>query len=809
MTAAFRFFLLVVATTVGGAHALRAQAISGIVNTYAKVLGIAGNTLTVSQPALFAPGDYVLLIQMQGVSINTSNNASFGDITAYNSAGNFELGQVASINGSDVVLSAPLSHSYDVNASVQLIRVPTYCNATVVDTLTCKPWDGSTGGVLAVICYGSLELQADVDVSGKGFRGGPTCVGGWGCNNTNYYLNNVNCSGGKKGEGIYLVSNNMYSGGRGKIANGGGGGNPGNCGGGGGSNFGQGGLGGYEYNLCFTTIQGIGGQALDYTLGKIFMGGAGGTGFNDNMQIQYPGAHGGGIILLFCDTLKGNGFGIRSRGLDVAGITNDESAGGGGAGGVVVLAAQEISGPVTLDVSGGKGGDTFNNIFVGQCHGPGGGGGGGVIWLSGATTPPGVTTLFGGGQPGLVLNPLSVCFNTSWGASAGGDGAVLYNFSAISIQPAKQVNLIGDTTLCPGQQIVLDAGNSFAAYEWNDGSTQSTLTATAPGTYSVKVTDSSGCVSSDTVILSAFPAVSVNYLHDTIVCPGEEVTLIAGTNANTYQWNTGSSDSSVIADLPGWYWVVVTDSLGCMSYDSVLVSHHALVSLNLGDDFSICQNDTVLLFAGTYASYLWNTQSTDSAIAVYKPGAYWVTVVDTNGCVQRDTIQLLSLYALPPDDFMRDTVVCPPVGLQLSAPLHFATYLWNSGATEAAVSINEPGWYWVEVTNEHGCRNRDTFQVDSECPTDIWFPNAFTPNSDGVNDVYRLIGYNIKRFHMMIFNRWGELVFVTDQLDRGWDGQCSGVPCEVGVYVYVADFMGELHGVTTAGRRKGNITLIR
>src|SRR5262249_42385404 len=152
------------------------------------------------------------------------------------------------------------------------------------------------------------------DVKGKGFRGGPICIGPWGCGNTAYYLNNVTCSGGKKGEGIAIPSSNNYTGGRGKIANGGGGGNPGNCGGGGGANYGSGGLGGLEYNLCFDAIQGIGGAALDYSLGKIFMGGAGGTGFDDNGQTIYPGGNGGGIIIISTNTLVGNSHNITADG---------------------------------------------------------------------------------------------------------------------------------------------------------------------------------------------------------------------------------------------------------------------------------------------------------------------------------------------------------------------------------------------------------------------------------------------------------------------------------------------------------------
>lgn len=785
------------------------QFISGVINDYSPVVGISGKQLTVSSPTLFAAGDHVLLMQMQGADIITTNNASFGDVSAYHEAGNFEFGVVAAVNGSVVELKDSLTRSYNVTGSVQLIRVPDYCAATVADTLTCKPWDGSTGGVLALICYGTLTLQQVVDVSGKGFRGGPTCVGPWGCGNTMYYLNNTSCSGGKKGEGIYLISNNAYTGGRGKIANGGGGGNPGNCGGGGGANYGAGGLGGYEYNLCFNTIQGIGGQALDYTLGKIFMGGAGGTGFNDNMQTQFPGSNGGGIVIIVCDTLIGNGYSIVANGDDVGGTTSDESAGGGGAGGVICLAAKEVQGPLTLKAEGGRGGDTFNNIFVGQCHGPGGGGGGGVIWLASASIPTGITTLVNGGPSGLVLNPLSTCYNTGWGATAGGNGAVLFNFNGINVNPPAKVALAADTTVCPGQQVVLHAGSGFFSYLWNNGSTDSLLVAAAPGTYHVTVSDSAGCVSSDTVVISVFPPMTVNLLLDTTICPGDSLLLVAGDMSHTYWWNTGSADSSIWAAAAGLYWVEVTDSLGCVVKDSLWLSHHPLQLLELGDDFSICQNDSAIVYAGNYAEYWWNTGVADSAITIKVPGLYWVAVTDDNGCRQADSVRLLILYPLPPKNLIADTLVCPGVDLLIQAPEGFQDYLWSTAHSLPAEIFNQPGVYWLEVTNEYGCRNRDTFLLEPECPTDIWFPNAFSPNGDHINDIYRPIGYNITNFRMVIFNRWGQSVFTTDRMDRGWDGMCNGVPCEIGVYVYHAEFSGELHGIVSSGRRQGNITLIR
>ncbi len=799
-------FLVVLATWVCAANA---QTISGIINHYSAVTAIAGNQITVTAGGLFQAGDYVLVIQMQGADIVTSNNASFGDISAYNNAGNFEWGRVASSVGNDVFLEKPLTKTYDIAGKVQLVRVPAYCDAVVTDTLTCAPWNGSTGGVLALLCHGTLTLNADISVAGKGFRGGPTCIGFWGCSNPNYYLNNNNCSGGKKGEGIHLVTVPAYTGGRGKIANGGGGGNPGNCGGGGGANVGGGGLGGYEYNLCFNTLQGIGGQALDYSLGRVFMGGAGGTGFNDNMQTQFPGSNGGGIIFLQAETIVSNGQVIDASGLDIVGLTNDESAGGGGAGGFVCIDVKQIQGTVHVKAKGGKGGDTFNNIFVTNCHGPGGGGGGGGVWFSGSSLPAGISVDVSGGNSGLVLNPSSSCFNTSWGATNGSDGNVFYNYPALALAMGKSVWLGNDTIVCPGQSVWLQPGEFFLTYLWQDSSMTNSFLVQDSGTYWVKVTDSSGCVSTDTIYILHFPTQAVNLMEDTVICPESAVVWIAGNKDYFYKWQDGTTDSFFIAQQPGLYWVEITDSLGCVTIDSMLLTHFVLPPLELGDAMAFCPGDSAGVYAGSFTAYAWNTGSADSAIVVYEPGTYSVVVTDANGCQQMDTIQVLPYYDVPPTGWMNDTLVCPGIAILVSAPAGFVGYLWPDGSSQETWELDQPGSYWLEITNDFGCKSRDTFLVTAECPPGLWLPNAFTPNGDGINDVFKALGYHVVSFHMHIFNRWGELVFVSDHMDRGWDGKHNGMPCELGVYVYDVRYVASAKDVPVTGRLRGNVTLIR
>ncbi|RYE19433.1 MAG: LamG domain-containing protein, partial [Sphingobacteriales bacterium] len=254
-----------------------------IVNRYTPALSldICKNLLTVGNAAEFSIGDTVLLIQMKGAVIDSTNSASFGNVTDYKSAGNYEFNYVKSKTGNVIELRNVLLRSYDLpTGKVQLVRVPYYINADFGNKiLTCKSWDGNIGGVLAVQVRDALTLNAPVDVSERGFRGGvPVVNSNYVCDIDSFFVVNNNGSyAAAKGEGI-VNTTRLY--GRGKLGNGGGGGNSTNSGGAGGSNGGQGGLGGRQFDhvapICAPNFinGGIGGSGLAYSTAanKIFLG---------------------------------------------------------------------------------------------------------------------------------------------------------------------------------------------------------------------------------------------------------------------------------------------------------------------------------------------------------------------------------------------------------------------------------------------------------------------------------------------------------------------------------------------------------
>ncbi|MEM6264203.1 MAG: T9SS type A sorting domain-containing protein [Bacteroidota bacterium] len=403
--------------------------ISGTINTYAQVTAINYGTseLTLNSSVGFALGDLVLLIQMQGATIQTGNTSTFGEVTSYNGVGQYELSTICEINGNTLRMENTFSNTvYNVGSGLQLIRVPVYnTGADVTATLTGTAWNGTTGGVLALAVNGVLEINAPIEMDGKGFRGGGYEDHG-NCfflnNYDDYYYSQAANNGGKKGEGIAAyIANRDY--GRGKQANGGGGGNNHNAGGGGGSNATRGGSGGHQlragFGQCAGDKAGQGGWNLN-TTNRLFMGGGGGAGQGNNGGGE-GGANGGGIILIIADEIDNNSGDIISANGNNGIQANFDGAGGGGGGGSIHLEVTTFTNNLTVQARGGNGGNVDNQNTA-NCMGPGGGGSGGVI-KSSTILPVNVTTNVSGGPSGNSLNVGSGCLAGAGGAqnSTGGN----------------------------------------------------------------------------------------------------------------------------------------------------------------------------------------------------------------------------------------------------------------------------------------------------------------------------------------------------------------------------------------------------
>ena len=417
--------------------------ISGIQNSYYQVIeNVPSKTcVRVNSVAGLNTVDKVLIIQMKGAAIGSST-PNWGDTTALNNAGNYELAYICSIRGDSVFFVHHLVNDYTPGAGkVQLVTVAQYDDARVTGTINAQPWDNTTGtgGVIAIDVVNTLQLQASIDASQSGYKGGIVFQHSGTCDFFNpagtgyvYDADNYSSSanGAHKGEGVADMTATT-DGGKGAPANGGGGGNNHNNSGGGGSNLAAGGLGGGNSSsgpfYCITGgNQGRGGWPLGSWNGKkVFAGGGGGAGHNNNAIFMLGGGHGGGVVFIHAGTLVSNGHSIRSNGAN-GGNSQGDGAGGGGGGGTVILDINSYSDAVNIEANGGNGGNADDVGTPGRCFGGGGGGGGGVIYFNGAS--PAGTISTAGGSGGLEFNRSGTCAAAIPGLS-GSSGSFVNNYT--------------------------------------------------------------------------------------------------------------------------------------------------------------------------------------------------------------------------------------------------------------------------------------------------------------------------------------------------------------------------------------------
>jgi len=406
--------------------------------------------------------DIVLIIQMQGAQINSTNGVTYGDGTGTGSgylnnaqlmAGQMEYAVAAGavpLTGGTLTVTSGLTHSYknanfgtDGQYRYQVIRVPLYYNATLGADIRPPAWNGTVGGVISLFVSYVLNMNGHkIDASGMGFRaGGGKAYSNVGSGaNTDFVSLSTAKAGGSKGEGIagtpiYLDSLNSaalitgtvegYPGGsfdRGAPGNAGGGATDGapnpsnsnNAGGGGGGNGGAGGIGGNSWSSNLTTGGRPGAVFAQKTPSRLVMGGGGGAGSSDGGTgtpsggFASSGAPGGGVVMIIAGSITGTGSILANGASPNTTLLNDGS-GGGGAGGSVLIVTGVAAPGLTVNANGSAG---ASNTGAGAKHGPGGGGGGGIVYSNKTLGAVSVA----GGAAGITAT------SVTYGAAAGAAG---------------------------------------------------------------------------------------------------------------------------------------------------------------------------------------------------------------------------------------------------------------------------------------------------------------------------------------------------------------------------------------------------
>lgn len=771
---------------------LYSQNLSGVINQYEPAGAVMGpNSIFVAGASNLSVNDTVLIIQMQGALIDHSNSPTYGNVLNLNNTGKYEFNIIDNINLTThtVYFKCNLFNTY--TGLLQIVKVRTCQNATVTASIVANQWNGSSGGVIALIVPGTLTLNADINASGRGFRGASPAFSNFTCGLTNaafqnyFYTISGSDTAGAKGEGIAAIENSYYRG-RGKNANGGGGGHTLDAAGGGGSGLGYGGNGGKESDFCvpLNDVGGIGGMAMNTFMPdtpKLFFGGGGGAGLY-NVTVgndATSGGNGGGIIIMKVGQLIANGHTISANGATVINtITTNESAGGGGGGGAIVIFAQGITGTLNISAIGGNGGSVVNS--GGNYRGSGGGGGGGLVQLNVPSTT-GISINTNGGSAGSAAGG----FSGQSGNNGTMNNGFIFPLGCLSANSITNNVISGNTSGCVGQTYningtIPNGGNGTYTYLWEQ-SADSILWINCPvpnnlQNYSAVLSTSlyfrrkvvSGIDNSTSNVIHVVAnqvMLTPSQINPTCnaSCNGAAFTGITGTTGYNFIWSNSSNTSSIINLCAGNYSVTVTNTnTGCFDTANFNIVPPPVLQINLVSSTAptcVYSNNgiaTVTALGGTPPySFIWtdgNTGITNNNLAA---GTNHVTVTDMNGCMYSTSFNLNSLVHISNNNISGNQIFCgsasrTPFPQNGTNPLSdsLITFLWqettdlttwipglntNSFQNYQPATITQKTWY-RRIVYSGGCI--DTSNVDTvkflPGSTEILL-NSVSPGSQIVN----------------------------------------------------------------------------
>ncbi|MCB0597587.1 MAG: gliding motility-associated C-terminal domain-containing protein [Lewinellaceae bacterium] len=275
------------------------------------------------------------------------------------------------------------------------------------------------------------------------------------------------------------------------------------------------------------------------------------------------------------------------------------------------------------------------------------------------------------------------------------------------------LNVLGNSVLCTGDTIFLQATPGFEIYEWQNGAIGPVLPVTSSGSYTVEATDSFGCSETAGLDLDEFSLPQPVIAGPDGLCPGASASLQAG-NYFSYLWSDGSAGAELSIDGPGSYSVTVVDDNGCEGAGSLDVAAYTDPQPVISGPGSLCEGTAVILTVGggPFGSYRWQDNSTRQQLLINDGGAYSVTVANAEGCTAADTL-LVELVSQPVIPLPLALSFCENESLVLDPGPGFAAYNWSDDSNTQTIEVSLPGTYSLTVTDANGCTNSQDMEVAS------------------------------------------------------------------------------------------------
>ena len=387
--------------------------------------------------------------------------------------------------------------------------------------------------------------------------------------------------------------------------------------------------------------------------------------------------------------------------------------------------------------------------------------------------------------------------------------AIVHNPSININSGASNVAIcIGDTTT------LFSYGTGLSNYNWNTNpviyNDSAIVNPTVTTSYIVTAQDNFNCIIKDTisVIVNSLPVITTT---NGGACGGDTATLSASGGV-TYLWENGETTSTikVTPSATTTYGVTVVSAEGCKDTSSAVATIFPKPVIQLTDNTTICMGDSATLTASGGTYYLWSTTETTPSIKVSPTTltSYTVAVTDDNGCFDSKSVDVDAIPLPTPLILQEVDTICKGTSTTLIAS-GGSNYLWNTGETSSTILIAPylSSFYSVTVSNSLNnvtCSATANTKMNVRNCNMIYIPNSFAPF--GYNTIFKPSGEikGVRNYSFQIFNRWGQLIYETNDPEKGWDGRLNGEYVPAGAYVYYLKF----ENVDDKFEKIGSVTVI-
>ena len=396
---------------------------------------------------------------------------------------------------------------------------------------------------------------------------------------------------------------------------------------------------------------------------------------------------------------------------------------------------------------------------------------------------------------------------------------------SISVDVTNIVSSVTTTDLiCYGDNngsisILTNGGNPPLTVNWPNNISNSNLTMTnlGFGPYEIIINDDKGCTDTINTLINQPDPYTINQSISQLSCHGDsngiiQINVSGQSTPYTFNWSNGSGDSINPNLSAGIYTLTLSDSNNCDSTFNFEITQPDLLNVSLIGDTIVCKGDTAFIQATGGQGYIWSNGSNDSSILITVDSLQTISLTTWDQCDTLSFNWTININNLPEGILNNDSSILYGTSLELSSS-NGVSYYWTPDSNISCVDCQNPTinplvptTYYLYMADNNGCINVDSVFIDIWYENALYIANAFTPNNDGNNDLFLAHVYGYSDFDFKIFNRWGNVVFETDDPNDGWDGLHLGIKQNPGVYVYMIQVT---FNDGTEKVFKGDVSLIR